>query len=206
MSLPINNRKGILAIIDGPLDYDERNAAIKAQYPDDYAVILRDVYPWLRHSDYAVRYSIKTYTTLEEIRRVYAADPTRLRNVDFYTLAQSYPVGSPEYCNVFETAVKVYPDDKMLNLNAANIAIEAGNFSEARRYLNRAGDSPLADYARGVLAGRMGKPAEMVDNFKAAAAGGIEGLEPFIAAAQQRLKNMFVTYQLTPESSPNKEK
>ena len=44
-----------------------------------------------------------------------------LRNVDFYTLAQSYPEGSDEYCDVFETAVEVYPDDPMINLNAANI-------------------------------------------------------------------------------------
>lgn len=203
MSLPISNRAGILAIIDGDLDYDERNAAIKAQYPADYAVILRDVYPWLRHSDYAVRYTIKTYTTLEEIRRVYASDPTRLRNVDFYTLAQSYPIGSPDYCRVFEKAVEVYPDDKMLNLNAANIAIEADNFSEARRYLNRAGDSPLADYARGVLAGRMGKPAEMVELLTAASEGGIDGLAPYIDAARQRLKNLYVTYHITPENNNN---
>ncbi len=203
MSLPINNRAGILAIIDGDLDYDERNAAIQAQYPADYAVILRDVYPWLRHSDYAVRYSIKTYTTLEEIRRVYAVDPTRLRNVDFYTLAQSYPVGSPEYCSVFKKAVEVYPDDKMLNLNAANIAIEDDNFSEARRYLNRAGDSPLADYARGVLAGRMGKPAEMLDLLNAAAQGGIDGMQPYIDAARTRMRNLYVTYHITPANNNN---
>ena len=98
-------------------------------------MILKQIYPWLRHSDYTVTYSIKTYTTLEEIRRVYAADPTRLRNVDFYTLAQSYPEGSDEYCDVFETAVEVYPDDPMINLNAANIEMRRGQLDAAQTHL-----------------------------------------------------------------------
>ena len=187
LSLPISNRPAILDIIDGPLDYDERNTAIQRQFPQDYAVILRDIYPWLRHSDYKVTYAIKTYTSLEEIARVYAADPTRLRNVDFYTLAQSYPVGSPEYCSVFATAVEIYPDDPMLNLNAANLALEAGDLDRAQSYLLKAGNTPEANYARGILGARRSDYAEAIRRFEAARAAGMSGIDPIlerIAAAR----------------------
>lgn len=156
MQFDISHRPEILAIIDGPLAPDPRNSAIQTRYPEDYAIILKDIYPWLRHSDYKVKYVIKTYTTLEEIKRVYASDPTRLRNVDFYTLAQSYPEGSPEYCAVFEKAVEVYPDDPMLNLNAANIEMQRGEYDKAQSHLLKSGHGTLTDYARAILAAKRG--------------------------------------------------
>lgn len=198
MEISLSNRAGILEIIDGPLDFDERNQAIKTTYPEDYAVILRDVYPWLRHSDYKVTYAIKTYTTLEEIKRVYAADPTRLRNVDFYTLAQSYPTGSRDYCDVFETAVEVYPDDPMLNLNAANIELNRGNLDKAQSYLLKAGNTPEANYARGILGARRSDYTEAIRRFEAARQGGMPGIDAIVERLQTARDYYPVTYQIAP--------
>ncbi len=194
MQFDIRHRPEILEIIDGPLGFDNKNLAIQTRYPDDYRIILKDIYPWLRHSDYTVRYTIKTYTSLEEIKRVFATDATRLRNVDFYTLAQSYPEGSKEYCEVFEKAVEVYPDDPMLNLNAANIELQRGEYDKAQSHLLKAGNSPLADYARGILAAKRGDTAGALTLFRKAQAAGMEGIEKVIADTEAIRDYYPVTY------------
>lgn len=63
-----------------------------------------------------------------------------------------YEPGTDEFTEVFETAVRMFPNDEIANLNAANAAIRRDDFAMARRYLNKAGDSAEAVYARGALA------------------------------------------------------
>ncbi|MCM1139361.1 MAG: DUF3868 domain-containing protein [Muribaculum sp.] len=180
MRFDIAHRSEIIDIIDGPLGFDNKNLAIQTRFPDDYRIILKEIYPWLRHSDYTVKYVIKVYTSLEDIRRVYAVDPTNLRAVDFYTLAQSYPVSSKEYCDVFETAVKVYPDDPMLNLNAANIELMRDEYDKAQSHLLKSGNSPLTDYARGILAAKRGDTKGALELFQKSKDGGMQDLDKVI--------------------------
>ncbi len=174
------NRQGLLAIIDGTLEYDARDHALRTYYPEDYAVILKEIYPWLRHSDYTVTYSIRTYTTIDEIRAAYSSDPTRLRAIDFYTLAQSYPVGSREYCDVFEKAVEIYPDDQGCNLNAANIEMRRGEYDKAQSHLLKAGNTPHATFARGVLAARRADYREARSLFEKAREAGIPQAQTYL--------------------------
>lgn len=201
MQFDIRHRPEIIEIIDGPLGFDNKNLAIQTRYPEDYRIILADIYPWLRHSDYTVRYTIKVYTSLEEIKRVYAADPSRLRNVDFYTLAQSYPTGSQQYCDVFEKAVTIYPDDPMLNLNAANIELERGEYDKAQSHLLKAGNSAIADYARGILAARRDDPRGALTFFEKAKAAGMTGLDTVIADTEAIRDYHPVTYFISPKKS-----
>ena len=161
-------------------DLDAKNDLIKKTYPDDYAVILRDIYPWLRHSDYKIHYRIKVYTELKELMRLYESDPTRLRPVDFFTIAKQYPEGSPEYNKVMITAAATYPNDPMLNLNAANVAMMDNDLQLARKYLLRAGASPEAEFARGVLNAREGRLADALAFFEIARKAGIEKANGYI--------------------------
>ena len=156
LSFNLTDRQGLLNIIDGPLDFDERDAALKNRFPQDYQIILKEIYPWLRHSDYAVKYNIKVYTDLKELMRLYNTDPSKLRPVDFYTIAQQYPVNSAQYREVMLKAVEVYPDDPMINLNAANFALMDNQYDKAQSYLLKSGRTPQADYARGILAAKRG--------------------------------------------------
>ena len=174
LNINLTNRAAILEIIDGPSGYDEKNDAIMRRFPTDYDVLLKEVYPWLRRSDYKVTYEIKEYTTLDEIRKVFAEDPSRLRNVDFYTLASAYPVGSREYCEVYDAAMEVYPNDPELNLNAAYIELDRGNLAKAQTYLYNAGETPQANYGLGILAARRGNYAEALNRFSMAKAGGVK--------------------------------
>ncbi len=180
LDYPIAHRREIIEIVDGPLGYDARDREIKVRFPQDYAVILKDIYPWLRHSDYTVEYSIRSFTSLEEIKAVFASDPSRLRNVDFYTLAQSYPEGSPEYCTVIEKAIEIYPDDPGTNLNAANIQLMRGNYEQAQTHLYRSGATPEADFARAVLAARRGDYREALRLFEKTKAAGVPHSQEYI--------------------------
>ena len=174
MSYSLTNRPGLLAVIDGPLGFDARDAALRQQFPQDYQVILKEIYPWLRHSDYAVKYQIKVYTDLANLRRLYDTDPTKLRPVDFYTIAQQYPVGSPEYLAVMRKALEVYPDQPMINLNVANLYLQEGDFDAAQTCLLKAGQNPQANYARGVMAAKRGDMRDAEKWFTLARDGGIE--------------------------------
>lgn len=173
MNYDLTNRAGLLAVIDGPLGFDERDAALKRQFPADYKVILNEIYPWLRHSDYKVKYNIKVYTDLANLMRLYNSDPTKLRPVDFYTIAQQYPTGSEEYLAVMKKGVEVYPDEPMINLNVANLYLMEGDFDAAQSCLLKAGQNPQANYARGVMAAKRGDYREARKWFTLAEEAGI---------------------------------
>lgn len=54
----LENRSGILAIIDSNADADEKEAQIKKTYPQDYRHLLDSCYPTLRHTDYKISYTV----------------------------------------------------------------------------------------------------------------------------------------------------
>jgi len=145
---------GILAIIDSDMDPDAKEYKIRRTYPEDYSFLLQNCYPALRHTDYRIAYTIRSYNDPVEIRRVMHSQPQKLSLNEFYLVAREYEPGSDEFTEVFETAVRMYPSDPTANLNAANAAMRRGDNVAAARYLAKAGDSPEAVYARGALAVR----------------------------------------------------
>lgn len=150
----IDNREEILQIVDSSLEPDPKNSEIQKRYPAQYAQLLRDVYPWLRHSDYTINYTFRIHTDLNELKRIFAESPDRLRPVDFQRIAASYEPGTEEFNNVYMTAVRIHPNDELANLNAANISMAADDLAAASNYLIKAGSTPEALYTRGVLAAR----------------------------------------------------
>lgn len=148
----LDHRTEILALIDSNMDPDAKEAKIKRTYPEEYRFLLQNCYPALRHTDYRIAYDIRTYTDVEEIKRIIRERPQKLNLNEFYVAAQEYEPGTDEFADVFETAVRMYPNDAVANLNAANAAMRRGDLDGAERYLAKAGDSPEAVYARGALA------------------------------------------------------
>ena len=162
----LEHRSEILAVIDdGTLDPDTKDWRLKLRFPEDYAFLLREVYPGLRHSDYTIEYTIRTYTDISEIREVMATAPQKLSLNEMFLLAQSYEPGSAEYNEVFDTAVRMYPNDEVANLNAANAAMQRNDLLTAEKYLSKAGSSDEAVYTRGVLAAMQGDNANAVQLF-----------------------------------------
>lgn len=150
----LQHRDAILAIIaDSTLAPDPKERLIRSRYPDDYRFILSHIYPALRHSDYTVRYKIRSYTDVEEARRVMQTRPGNLSEHEFYMVAQTCKPGTEEFNEIFDIMVRIYPGESTANLNAANVAMQRGDLSSARKFLDRVkGHSPEADYARANLA------------------------------------------------------
>lgn len=152
----MDHRTEILAMIDSDMEPDAKEAKIKRTYPQEYRFMLQQFYPALRHTDYRIDYTIRTFSDVEEIKRIMAMQPQKLSLNEFYLVAGKYEPGTDEFTDVFETAVRMFPNDEVANLNAANAAIRRDDFATARRYLDKAGDSAEAVYARGALAVREG--------------------------------------------------
>lgn len=148
----IPNRDNILRIVDSDLAPDDKDREIKTKYPAQYKTLLNDVYPALRHSDYTVRYKIKTYVDIEELKKVYTTTPQRLRPVDFYRLAKTYPEGSADFETILLKASEIYPHDQQAAVNAANILMKRGEIEAASEKISYAGETGEAYYTRGMLA------------------------------------------------------
>lgn len=196
MNYNITNRQAILEVIDGPLGFDAKDQALKTRFPQDYQVILKQIYPWLRHSDYRVKYNIKVYTDINELKRLYNSDPTKLRAVDFYTLAQEYKEGSPEYLAIMKKALEVYPDDPMINLNVANLYLMEGDFEKAQSCLLNAGRNPQSEFARGVLAAKRKDFNKAEEYFTLAKEGGIMQAESYLNHIRDERNRTAVTIDI----------
>lgn len=175
-SSSIENRKAMLWIAttskyDG--DYDRREWILKSSYPEQYKWLLANVYPGLRHTDYTIMYSIRSFTTIDEILAAWNDDPRKMSLNELYKLATSYPVGSDMFIEIFETAAALFPKSPEANLNAAIPALQSGDLARAERYLKKAGDSPEAEYARGIFEAMKGNYGEAATLFTSAANAGI---------------------------------
>lgn len=147
----LDNRQAILKIIDSNMEPDPKNSKIQKDFPEQYSFLLANVYPALRHSDYRIEYTIRSYSDPNEILSIARTRPQNLSLQEFFLAAKSLEPGSDEYNDLFETAVRMYPSSEVANLNAANVALGRKDLDSAARYLDKAGDTPEATYARGVL-------------------------------------------------------
>lgn len=150
----LENRDAILKFIDSGYPIEKRNDRLRQLFPTDYAWLLANIYPSLRHTDYVIKYIVRKYSDLKEIGQVLSTRPQNLSLNEIYLFAQSYEVGSEEYNDVFDAAVKLFPNDPTANLNAANSAIVRGDYVSAEKYLAKAGEGADVDYARGMLAAK----------------------------------------------------
>ena len=140
MNLP--DKAELLAIIRNPepRDLDKKEWKLKTlNGGTSYKILLRDVYPALRHSDYVVKYNIRNFTA-EEAKSLVYTDPKKLSLNEMFMVAQLFEAGSDKYNEVFEIAVRMFPDDPVSNLNAANTAIRTGQLDRAESYLAKAAE------------------------------------------------------------------
>ena len=107
----LDHKQQILDIIDDTdLDPDAREWKIKSTYPQEYRFMLDTYYPALRHSDYVVSYTVRPFS-VEEAKEILRTKPKQLSLEEMYLVAQTYEPGSDEFNEVFQTAVRLYPQD-----------------------------------------------------------------------------------------------
>lgn len=170
----LEQKEGLLDIIDTQgLTPDEREQQLKNAYPAQYRFLLQNACPGMRRSDYAVEYVVRSYTSVDEIKAVMKTAPQKLSLQEMNLVAQSLEPGSEEYREVFEVAVRMFPDDPVANLNAANIALGRNELERAEAYLDKAGNRPQTTYARGVLAAKRGNRTEALALLEEARQAGV---------------------------------
>lgn len=126
----------LLAIIDDEtLDYDTRELRLRTiDGGKAYATLLKECYPALRHSDYKVQYVVRGFS-VDEAKEIITKRPQQLSLNEMFQVAQTYQSGSEEFNEVFEVAVRMFPDDPTANINAAAIELQQGNWKQAEKYL-----------------------------------------------------------------------
>lgn len=146
----IKYRQEVLDIIDS-VDPDKRDAKIRAlDNGATYKMLLREVYPDLRRVEYKIDFTVMPFT-VEKGKQVMKENPQYLSLNEFYQIAMTYPNDSPEYAEVFATAVRFYPEDPVANNNMAAVALMKNDLKSAEAYLEKVAGSPKAKNNMGVL-------------------------------------------------------
>ena len=134
----------VLELIDSDIaNLDTKEYRIKALDAKMYQALLRDCYPALRHTDYVIHYTVRPYN-VEEAKALLKTRPQLLSLEEMYLVAQTYEVGSEEFNEVFDIAVRMYPEDPIANINAAAMELQRGNADQAVRYLERSDKTSAA--------------------------------------------------------------
>ena len=92
----------------------------------------------------------------------------------------------------------MFNTDPVANLNAANIALSKGDYTAARKYLEKAGNSPEAINARGVLDMMEGNLDSAESLFKQAQKEGVSAASENLKEIQKKRENneLFDSFNL----------
>ncbi|MDR0748837.1 MAG: DUF3868 domain-containing protein [Tannerellaceae bacterium] len=139
-----------------------------------YQQLLHTLYPQLRRVVAKIDYNAKNFQ-VEEAKQVIRTHPKQLSLNEMFLVANTYKEGSKEFMEVFEIAVKIFPDDPVANLNAAASALLTKDLSRAERYLQRA-DKNAPEYYNnlGVLSMMQGNNARAKNLFQRASESDID--------------------------------
>ena len=165
-------QQALLDIIDGPLEPDPKNEAIKRQFPQRYQQLLSEVYPALRHSDYVITYSIRPYT-LAESREVYGSHPQDLSLSELTALAAEAGLQTPEGRAILYRAAELLPENPRAQLMAAQAALQTEDYARAEHLLTPLADTPQRSYLLGAIRKMQKHYDEALPLMQAARNGGI---------------------------------
>ena len=156
--LTSRQRADLLALIDrptyGPSDFDAKERELKTD--PKFATLYRNIilpkwFPMLRATTFVINTRLKPMSD-ERLAEVMEKSPQMMSLNQMMRVARLYPEGSEKFNRAIEPALKYYPDDRTANLNGAVAAIQCGEFDKATRLLKKAGDTPEAYNARGIIA------------------------------------------------------
>ena len=86
----------------------------------------------------------------------------------------------------------MFPNDPVANLNAANIAMGKGDYVSAKNYLAKAGNSPEAIHARGVLSMLTGDLATAETLLKQAQSVGVKAAAVNLEELRKKIEDNAV--------------
>ena len=102
-----------------------------------YRTMLKEIYPGLRKVNCKIDYTVVNFD-VEQGRIIIRENPKYLSLNEMYQVANSYPKGSNDFVNVFDIAVRMYPNDEVANLNAAAVSLTKKDLENAIKYMDKA--------------------------------------------------------------------
>ena len=136
-TLDMDYKNEMLDIIqDIPIEKGRETKLMQLRGGVPYRYLLKNVFPSLRVAICKVNYDIKNFN-VDEAKEVIKRRPQNLSLNEMFLGANTYPKGSQEFIDVFETAVRMYPDSEIANMNAATAALSRNDLISAERYLKK---------------------------------------------------------------------
>ena len=118
----------ILDAISTP-DVSRRKQRVQSM-PVYRAILLPQIYPPLRRNEYTVAYVARAFS-IEEAKVLIRTKPQHLSLNEMFLVANSYPKGSQAFKEVFDIAVRLFPDSPYARMNSAALDIENGAYDTA---------------------------------------------------------------------------
>ncbi len=173
-ALDLKGKDEIRSIINQNIDSDIKEQKLKQLNAGrTYQYILQECFPALRHSDYTVNYIVRGFS-VAEVKEVIGKHPQQLSLQEMFLLSQTYEKGSNEFNEVFDVAVRMFPNDPIANLNASSIALSKRDVSTAKKYLEKSDKNlPETENNMGVLAVLEGRIKEAEELFAKASVAGV---------------------------------
>lgn len=180
----INDKDKILSIINNTTDVATRKRNLQTFNGGvPYREMLTTIYPKLRKVVCNVYYNVKSFS-VDEAKAVLKTSPHQLSLNEIFQIAGTYPAGSDASLWVFETAVKMYPNDSIANLNLAAAALAREDLETAQIYLDKSNNNtPEYSNNKGVFYMLRGEAEKAKIEFEKAIKGGVE-------AAKSNLKKL----------------
>ena len=192
-------RKQVLDIIDNVpdvinyvTDSSRKKALMDLKGGDPYRYMLREYFPSLRKAVCSIDFEVQNFD-VDKAREIVKTKPQNLSLNEIFLVANTYEKGSHEFTDLFETAVRLYPDDLTANLNAASAALARKDLVLAEKYLNKLqGRVISAEYynAKGVLYMLKGDYTEAEEWLDKAFANGLPEAKHNLEEINNKKKNI----------------
>lgn len=168
----IKEREEVLDIIHKTGIFDGREAALmRLNGGRVFQMLKTDFFPQLRRVEYQIDFAVKDYS-IEESQMLAGRNPELLSQRELYLLAMSYAKGSHEREQTFEQIRRLYPNDPVAIINEAATMLQHGEYTGAKRLLERVSDNPKSLNNMGVCLLMEGEFDKATEYFERAVAQG----------------------------------
>jgi Outer membrane protein and related peptidoglycan-associated (lipo)proteins len=169
----LSNKQAVLDVLDNETDVMRRKTKVKQLAGGEtYRVMLRDYYPPLRRNDYTISYVARKFD-VNEAKELIKTKPQHLSQNEMFLVANTYPKNSKEFKEVFDIAVRLYPNNPHAQLNSAALEVENGSLDVALDRLKNI-DMPEAWNNLGIIYFKKGDYGKAEEFFNKAANAGLK--------------------------------
>ncbi|MCD8072202.1 MAG: hypothetical protein LUE10_03330, partial [Alistipes sp.] len=144
-----SDKERILSVIDSPEPPEAKERRLRAVH-HQWVRLVNEGFPLLRRTEYTIYFTVSDFT-VEQSRSLIETHPELFSHYELYMLAMSYDQDPVKRLEVLEKAAIHFPDDEIALVNLAAALMEAGEYTTAKRYLERVGNKALAANNLGVI-------------------------------------------------------